>query len=556
MFGNYQKKRFRQILGIFMRHGFGWLIVEMGLGKFVPFHWGLLGHPHRKYSYSAMEHLRMAFEELGPTFIKLAQILSTRPDLISPEYAEEFSKLQDSVPPISFKKIQLVLENELQRPYQEVFDEFDTTPIASASIGQVYRAVLKNGERVVVKIQKPNLQLIIQQDIQILDKIIQYMMVHTQFGNKYDLQGLLEEFRFSLENELDYLREGQNADRFRLLFQRDPRIHIPRIYWDWSTSRVLVMEELHGIKITELDQHQLGKLIDREKLAKVAVSLTFKEIFEFGFYHADPHPGNFVILENEQLGLLDFGLVGYLDDKSREHFLRFSYAMTTLNVEDMIDAMWAMGITGPFKNRPALKRDLSHLLFRVRDRSMQELAASDIIQDLMRIAYRHQLHFPTDLALLFKVLAMSEGLGAMINPEFKLFDFAQPYLKDLSKQILSPTNLTKKSAKDIMDMLILTHGLPKRILYLLQRIENGDIQIQATQPELLTFSTHMIKAVNRLTISILIGILIIAFGIYIIAGHFMGYNHYLINLLFASIIFGGLITLKIFWDIWRQRQFK
>ena len=547
-------KRFREITAILIRHGFGWLIVELGLGRLVPFHWGLLGHPRRKQVYSAAEHLRMAFEELGPTFIKLAQILSTRPDLVSPTYAEEFARLQDRVPPMPFTAIQPVLEMELGQSYTAVFAELDTRPLASASIGQVYRARLKDGQSVVVKIQKPGLRDIIQRDMDILKEVVQYMSIHTRFGQKYDLGGLLEEFRFTLENELDYVREGQNADRFRALFKKDHRLRIPKIYWEWSTSRVLVMEEIQGIKVTELDHYPEGRDINRQKLAEIAVSLTFKEIFEFGFYHADPHPGNFVVMDDQRLGLMDFGLVGYLEDQTREHFLRFSYAMTTGDVEGMIDAMWAMGITGPFETRPALKRDLNHLLFRVKDRSLQELAASDLIHDLMAIAYRHQLHFPPDLALLFKVLAMSEGLGAMIDPQFKLFDFARPYLRRLMRKLFAPERVTKKALGDAMDLLILTHGLPRRVSYLLQRIENGDIQVHTTQPEMERMAGQMIAAMNRLTTSILTTLILIALGIYILAGHFMGFDNYLVNILLGLFGFGGLVAVRILWGIWKQRR--
>ncbi len=549
-------KRFREIVSILIRHGFGWLIVEMGLGKLIPFHWGLLGHPRRKQVYSAAEHLRMAFEELGPTFIKLAQILSTRPDLVSPTYAQEFARLQDRVPPLPFEQIQPVLETELGEPYTRVFSELEKQPLASASIGQVYRARLREGQSVVIKIQKPGLPDIIRKDMEILREVVQYMTLHTQLGRKYDLEGLLEEFRFTLENELDYLREGQNADRFRALFRKDRRLYIPKIYWEWCSPRVLVMEEIRGIKVNELDGHPGARPIDRQKLAETAVSLTFKEIFEFGFFHADPHPGNFVVMDDQRLGLMDFGLVGYLEEHTREHFLRFAYAMTTGDVEGMIDAMGSMGITGPFATRPALKRDLHRLLFRVKDGSMQELAASDLIHELMGIAYRHQLHFPPDLALLFKVLAMSEGLGAMIDPQFKLFDFARPYLRRLIRKMVAPERLARKAVGDMIDWFTLSHGLPRRIAYMLQRLENGDVQVHTIQPEMERMAERMIRAINRLTLSVLVTLIVVALGIYILAGHFMGFDYYLVNILFGLFVFGALVALRIAWTIWRRRRFR
>jgi len=548
-------RRFREIVSILIRHGFGWLIVEMGLGKLVPFHWGLLGHPRRKKRYLAEEHLRMAFEDLGPTFIKLAQILSTRPDVISPSYAQELARLQDRVPPLPFEKMKPVIEEELGKPYLQVFSEFDEQPVASASIGQVYRARLQNGQQVVVKVQKPDMEKIIGRDMEILKEVVRYMKQHTQIGKKYDLEGLLEEFSFTLNNELDYIREGQNADRFRSLFENDNRLYIPKIYWEWTTPRLLVMEEISGLKVTEFGEYNEIEISERHRLAETAVSLTFKEIFEFGFYHADPHPGNFVIMDDGRLGLMDFGLVGYLEEDTRDQFLRFSYAMVVGDLDDILDAMWALGIQGPFEKRPALKRDLNHLLFRVREQSMRELAASDLIHELMSIAYRHQLHFPPDLALLFKVLAMSEGLGAMFDPDFKLFDFARPYLGRLSKKIFSPDKIARKASSDIFDLLRFGHGLPRRLSYLLQRIESGDIQMQIIQPELEQNAKRMVTATNRLTVSVLVTLFIVALGIYILAGHFMGFNYYLVNILLALFVVGGLISLKIIIGIWRQNKF-
>ncbi len=548
-------RRFKEITTILMRHGLGWLLAELGLGKLIPFHRGLLGHPKRPEQYTAAEHLRMAFEELGPTFIKMAQILSTRPDLISPEYASEFSRLQDSVPPVDFSPIKNLLESELRRPLNEIFKHFESTPLASASIGQVYRAQLHSGEAVVVKIQKPGIQEIIRRDMDVLHDVVKYMSQHTEFGRKYDLNGLYDEFRFTLENELDYVREGQNADQFRFLFKNDNRIYIPKVFWEWSTPKVLVMEEIQGIKVNELDIKSENKQLDRHHLAEIAVSLTFKEIFEFGFFHADPHPGNFVVLDNDTLGLMDFGLVGYLDQQTKQHFIRFSYAMTTGDIESLIDAMWSMGITGPFDTRPALKRDLKRLLYRVKDRSMKELAASDLIYELMNIAYQHQLHFPPDLALLFKVLAMSEGLGAMIDPDFKLFDFAQPYLRDLTKQMISPEELSQRFLENMYDMYMLTDGLPRRLSHLLQRFESDGIKVQIVQQEMEQKVKGIISAVDRLTISIIIALLVIALGIYILAGHFMGFDNYLVGILFIMFLFGAGISLRILWKIWRQSRF-
>jgi ubiquinone biosynthesis protein len=545
-------RRYREIVFTLMRHGFGWLIVRLGLSSLVPFHWGLLGHPRRKERYSGPEHLRMAFESLGPTFIKLAQILSTRPDLISPFYAEEFSRLLDRVPPRPSEEMRLVLESELNVPYREVFPQFDWGAVASASIGQVYRAELADGKRVVVKIQKPEVSELIAWDLRILKNVVQRIRRHTDFGERYDLTGLLDEFGFFLVNELDYVREARNADRFRLMFKDDPHIVVPKIYWDYTTSRVLVMDEVRGVKVNELSANRGVSQTDRHILARVAVEATFKEVFEHGFFHADPHPGNFVIMEGQKLGLIDFGLVGYLDKHYRESFLRFTYEIVMGDAEETIDALWELGITGKFANRPALKRDLNHLIFRFRESSLGEMAAGDLVREVMTIAYRHQLFFPPDLALLFKVVAMCESLGAMLDPEFRLVDFAEPYLRREYKNLLRPENVVQQLENDAIHLLHFGRGLPQRVARLLRRVELGDIQVSIRHKELDESTAKISRALNRLTVTILFTLFLIAVGIYIIAGHLMGFHYYLVNTLLAMVIATALVAARVLYNMWRR----
>lgn len=542
-------KRYFEIISKLFRHGSGWLVVKLGIGTMFPFHKGLLGHPRREKPYSAAEHLRMAFEELGTTFIKLAQILSTRPDLISPEYADQFALLQDHVPPIPFVKIQPILEAELGKPYNETFSSFDKEPLSSASIGQVYRATLKNGKKVIIKIQKPGLFEEIHRDIEIFKDIIKIVLRRTNLGERYDFNGLLEEFSFNLLSELDYVREGKNCDRFRQLFKGNPKIFIPTIHWEYTSAKVLVMDEVIGIKISELGNSPLAGKIDRGKLAVTAIEATFKQIFEFGFFHADPHAGNFMVMQNGVLGLIDFGLVGYLDDANKESFLRFSYFLFRGRTDEMLDALWDLGISSSFAMRPALKRDLTHLHYRFKEKTLSDIAASEMIKELMGIVYSHHLHFPSDLALLLKVMAMCEGLGAMINPEFKLFDFAEPYLKEVWQKTFSPANLAQKISTDVYDVLQFSHGLPRRASHLLKRLELGDIKFEMRSTMLEKNTNNIIRAVDRLTIAVMIMLLVMALGIYILAGHFMKFDYYLVKILLALLLAVSVVALRIFINV-------
>ena len=548
-------KRYREIISVLIRHGSGWLLVELGFGMLLPFHWGLLGHPRREDPYSGPEHLRMAFEELGPTFIKLAQILSTRPDLVSPVYAREFAKLQDRVPARSFAEIEPVLASELEVPYRQAFPEFDPAPIASASIGQVYRARLADGKPVVVKIRKPGIADVIAEDKAILRDIVRRIIRRRPWLRRYDIKGMLDQFFFVLDNELDYVHEGQNADQFRKMFEGDPHIFVPTIYWEYSTARVLVMDEVIGIKVDELEHRAVNGRTDRQHLARIAVDMTFKQIFEYGYFHADPHPGNFVITRDDSLGIMDFGMFGYLDNRYREAFLVFTYEFIRGNTEGMMDALWNLGVTGTQAQRPMLRRDLDHLLFKFRETSLAEIAAGDMLSELMAIAYRHQLSFPPDLANLFKVLGMLEGVGSMIDPDLRFFDYSEKYFKNMYKNMFSPENIVQQLSDNLIDLYKLGNKLPRRLSRLLQRVEFGDIGIEFNNPGLENDIRKLYKAVDRIALSVMLSLFLIAAGIFVLVGHFVGYDSFIVRFLFFSMGAAGLVTLVVLVSVWRQQRF-
>ncbi len=317
----------------------------------------------------------MAFEDLGPTFIKLAQILSTRGDLIGVDYAAELAMLQSAVPPLPFDNVALVLDRELGCPHREVFVEIDPTPMGSGSIGQVHRATLRSGEEVVVKIQKPGVGDMVALDLTILRSWLVRHSARQRSAIKIDVEGFFDEFAFTLLNELDYTNEGENADRLRDIHANDAAIMIPEIKWEHSTKLVLVMEEVEG---TEFGDQMLGTRLtsqDRNRLASAALHAAFVEIFQHGFFHADPHPGNFVVTIDGRLGLLDFGMVGTLSERQRGYFLDFVHSIGAKDSEAIVDSWWQMGVTEPEAQRPGVVRDLDHLFHRAGNKSLRDIAA-------------------------------------------------------------------------------------------------------------------------------------------------------------------------------------
>ncbi|MCI0527960.1 MAG: AarF/UbiB family protein, partial [Nitrospira sp.] len=318
-------RRYREIVGILARHGLGWLVVQLGLGDLIPFHRGLLGHTRRQEPYTQPEHIRIALEDLGTTFTKLGQILSTRPDLVPPDYITQFSKLQDNAPPVPYSQVAEVIQRELGAPPEEIFKSFDVQPRASASIGQVHMACLPNDTLVVVKVQRPGVEAQVEEDLEVLADLANLAAQRTTLGEYLDIEGWMEEFAFTLHNELDYTQEGQNADRFRRNFAGEPTLHVPRIYWEYTTQRVLTMEEIQGIKISDLTALEAAGL-DRHHIAENSARIMLTMVFEHGFFHADPHPGNFFVLPGGGIGLIDYGMVGRLDTSLREALARLFLA--------------------------------------------------------------------------------------------------------------------------------------------------------------------------------------------------------------------------------------
>jgi ubiquinone biosynthesis protein len=547
-------RRERQIAGALVRHGLGLTLVQAKLGWLLPFQKGLLSHPRRDEPYSGPEHIRMAFEDLGPTFIKLAQILSTRGDLIGPEYASELARLQSAVPPVDFSEMARVLDDELVAPRSEIFATFDTTPIGSASIGQVYRATLHTGEPVVVKIQKPHVRATIDLDLAILRRWIRRRVAQEPNSSFYDIEGFFEEFSFTLKNELDYNNEGDSADRLRHMHRDDPDIFIPTIHWAYSTSRVLVMDEVRGTDFVGSAAEVSLSAEDRRQLATIALRTAFTEIFREGFFHADPHPGNLVVMEDLKIGLLDFGLVGTLSESKRDHFLDLAYSMSIGNAEGILDALWALGVTEPEAQRRSVARDFDHLFHRVGHKSFADLAAGDIVGELMRIAHRHQLQFPPDLALLFKVLAMLESTAALLDPTFLLFEALEPHLAARLKERTAPANVGRRVGRDALDMVRLMEGLPHRADRLLQRLETGDIEFAARTIGLEAEAKRLHRAIDRLTLGITVTLFLVASGVYVLAAEIASTESARLVYLKILIVTGGVFLSLLGVRIWRTRD--
>lgn len=501
-------RRYRQIAQILFRHGFGFLVDQLDLGHLVPFHWGLLSHARRPTPYTQAEHLRLAFEQLGATFIKLGQVLSTRSDLLPPDFITELSKLQDAVPPEPIDVIEKQLESELGRAPSTVFASFDPVPLGSASIGQVHGAVLATGEKVVVKVQRPGVQQLIESDLAILMDLARLAQARTTWGHIYDLPGMVEEFADTLRAELDYIREGRNAERIARNFGREPALRVPTIYWRHTTRRVLTMERLEGIKIGHVTELEAAG-IDRHELARTTVSIVLKMILEDGFFHADPHPGNFLIQPGPVIGLLDYGMVGQLDESTRQNLMHLFLALVDRDMDRVIDRLSALGIVGTTSQIERLKRDLGHLISLYWGLPLEQVDVKNILEEFLAAARRNHLCVPTHLALVSKTLSMHEGLARLLNPRFNLAEVLGPYVQGLVLRSYLPQYWARRVLPALLDIGQLATTLPRRADRLLGQIERGNVSLNMRVQE----TEHVLDSLNRMVNRLILGILTAGFTV-------------------------------------------
>jgi len=499
--------RYREILAILTRHGFGWLLAQLNLKNQIPIEERL--RPTRSVAPDVQAvHLRLAFEELGPTFTKLGQVLSTRSDLLPPAYIEELALLQDTVPPVDYEQISLVIEAELGERPEDVFDWIDPVPLAAASIGQVHEARLKGGEEVVVKVQRPGVQAQVERDLDILQDLAKRYTQLTELGAALDVSGLTEEFAFNLRCELDYVREGQNTDQMRDNFTDNDRIHIPEIYWDYTSERVLVMERLHGVKVNDLQAlDALG--IDRKQLSETSVRLMLEELFVYGFFHADPHPGNLLVTEDGVIGMMDFGMIGRLDSRFQDSLTRLFMAMDRQDSERVMDEMATMGMLNDQLNHRTFRRDLDRLIMCYANRPLEDLAAANIFGELTALARRHRLRLPNELVLVAKVMALAEGTGLLLDPEFDFLTFAQPYLEKHWFQRRSPAKVGEQMAEGLLDLAEFGISFPRRLTRLAAQLERGEFGAKVEIRGIDSALNRLQRMVFQLAAAILVSALIV-----------------------------------------------
>ncbi|NJM95227.1 MAG: AarF/ABC1/UbiB kinase family protein [Acaryochloridaceae cyanobacterium CSU_5_19] len=430
--------------------------------------------------------IRETLLDLGPTFIKVGQLFSTRADLFPPEYVEELSKLQDRVPAFSYEQVETIIEEDFGRTIAELFQSFDPIPLAAASLGQVHRAQLQSGEEIVVKVQRPGLKKLFDIDLRILKGIAHYFQNHPKWGPGRDWLGIYEECCKILYEEIDYLNEGRNADQFRRNFREQDWVYVPRVFWRYASPRVLALEYVPGIKISHYEAIDAAG-IDRKRIAHLSAKAYLHQLLTDGFFHADPHPGNLAVSSEGRLIFYDFGMMGQIAPLTREKLLTTFFGFAQKDAGQVIAALIDLGALLPVEDMGPIRRSIQYMLDNFMDQPFDKQSVAQIGDDLFEIAYEQPFRFPATFTFVMRAFSTLEGVGRGLDPAFNFMEVAQPFAGELmTKGSFSQppnTDLFGELGRQAAQVSNSAFSLPRRMEDTLDKIEQGDIRLRVRTAE-------------------------------------------------------------------------
>ncbi len=490
-----------EIAQVAVKHGFGYFFSRNKLNDLVP---GETISADGAAISERGQHLREMLDELGPTFVKFGQLLSTRPDIVPPDIVVELRKLQDQVSPFPFEQVENVVLEELGQPIERLFTEFKEQPIAAASIGQVHEAVLPNGHRVAVKVQRPSAPRQVEADLALLYQAAKIAKDRVRALDFIDAQSLVDEFARSLREELDYRQEARNAQTFHRNFVGHPHVHIPRVYWSYSGARVLTLEFLDGTKIVDLEPNELSA-DERGRLAYVMAETWMTMVFRHGIFHGDPHPANILMLGHpERIGLVDFGQAGRLTDDDMSKLTALFIDAAAENVEALPKRLADLGVRYDRTRESEFVGRLNEFYSRYYGVPLSEIDPIQVIREGFQLIYEMNLHLPSRYVLLDKAIATLGSVGAELYPDFNVFEVAKPYARDLMMQRFSPGRLARDARNEARDLARVLRVAPHQIHDILESLRNGQIEVRLARDELDTVMRNLDVSVNRLVIALVV----------------------------------------------------
>jgi len=496
--------RLSEIAQVAVRHGFGYFFERHRLTDILPWTSRDEGDPAESAIGSERgRHLREMLDELGPTFVKFGQLLSTRPDVVPPDIVAELRALQDDVRPFPFAQVREVIEAELGLTLEQAFLRFDEQPIAAASIGQVHRAMLPNGDEVAVKVQRPNAPRQIESDLALLYQAARMIKERVRALDFIDAQALVDEFARSIRQELDYKLEARHADNFRRDFADSELVVVPKVYWDYSSARMLTLEFLDGVQLVDLDL-EATSLEERRALAYLVTQTWMEMIFEHGFFHGDPHPANVLVLEGGRIGLVDFGLAGKLTDEDMARLTRLFIDAATENVDALPRRLAELGVRYPKEREEEFATELRELFYRYFGASVREIDPIQVIREAFGLIYSMNLRLPTRFVLLDKAIATLGAVGVDLYPEFNVFEVAQPYARALMLERFTPARLASRAQKEGRELFGIARELPYQIHDVLQEVRDGQIEVGFVHKGLDEFMHKLDVAINRVVVALVV----------------------------------------------------
>ncbi|MFZ0612450.1 MAG: AarF/ABC1/UbiB kinase family protein [Desulfobacterales bacterium] len=510
--------RYRQILAVLLKYGFGDLVDLLKLDRYVAAGLQLISRkqPIKVEKLTRPQGLRMALEELGPTYIKLGQILSTRPDLIPVDFLQELAKLQDKVPPFPASAARRIIEAELGVKLDDLFVRFDDTPLASASIGQVHRARLQNGQEVALKVQRPGIQKVIEVDLEIMLHLATLMEHHIEELAFHRPIKIVEEFARTLEKELDYLLEAANMERAARNFSGDPTTCIPAVFRELSTARIITTALVKGIKVSDVERLDAAGL-DRALITSRGADILLRMIFDHGFFQADPHPGNIFVLPDNVICLIDFGMVGSVDRLTRETFGDLLDGIVKKDTAQVARVLLQLTDWEEEPDSRVFEIDITDFMAYHLFRPLQEVRVGKLIQHLLELAARHRLLIPPNIFLMMKSLTTVEGVARMLDPEFDIFGRAAPFIQNVLQQRYSPERLSAEAFQLTADLVKFTRRFPQDLLDIARLARRQQLCLKIENRGLdRTLATHD-QISNRLSFSIIIAALIVGSALIVIS---------------------------------------
>lgn len=539
-------KRSREIVKVLIKHGLGYVFDMPQMEKYLEL--GNKFFPKKEEAklekYTFEERVRLALEELGPTFIKLGQVLSTHPDIASPGLIAELSKLQDKITTLPTEIIKKQIERELKQPVEELFLSFSDKPLAAASLSQVHKAKLKTGEIVAVKVQRPGIAITVEKDIAVLYELVELLESKWFRGVSYSPKEFVDEFTDTIREELDFSLEAKNAEKFARNFEGSATVKIPKVYSDFTTKKILVSEFIDGIKISNYKRFT-GEEYDPEIIAASGMDMALKQIFEDGFFHGDLHPGNVFVLPDNVIALIDFGMVGRIDRETMDNLADVLLSLTRFKVDGIVKGMEKLDIIGPDADTKKIRREIDRLIDRYYGLELHELEVGKILTDMMEVIRKNNIRVPSEFSLLFKTLITAEGTARSLDPDFNVVEHIQPYMKKLVKKKYSPDRLLGDGASFVENSLKTISRLPENVDWLFKSLKAGKLYIGLEHRGLEKIDATIDRASNRLSFSLIISSMIIgsSFVMSMDKGPYIfGYSAFgIVGFIFAGVLGLGLV---------------